>query len=65
MQIELKNVNFIYNKDSAEQVEALSDINLTFGGDSFIAIIGSTGSGKSTLIQLLNALQKPTEGTIL
>lgn len=42
----------------------MSDICLSLGGDSLTAIIGSTGSGKSTLIQMLNGLLKPTSGTI-
>ena len=65
MQIELQNVNYIYNEGLAHEAKALDDISLTLGGDSFTAIIGSTGSGKSTLIQLLNGLLRPTSGTIL
>ena len=42
----------------------MKDINLEIGGDSFIALIGSTGSGKSTLIQLLDGLIKPSSGKI-
>ncbi len=64
MQIKLENVNFIYNEGSKEEKTALRDINLELGGDCFIAVIGSTGSGKSTLIQLLNGLHKPNSGKI-
>lgn len=64
MQIKLENVNFIYNEGSEEEKTALRDINLELGGDCFIAVIGSTGSGKSTLIQLLNGLHKPNSGKI-
>lgn len=64
MQIKLENVNFIYNEGSEEESRAINNISLELGGDSFIAIIGSTGSGKSTLIQLLNGLLKPGSGKI-
>lgn len=64
MQIKLENVNFIYNEGSEEEKTALHDISLELGGDCFIAVIGSTGSGKSTLIQLLNGLHKPNSGKI-
>ncbi len=65
MNIRLENVNFIYNADSANSVSALENISLELGGDGIIAIVGSTGSGKSTLIQLLAGLLKPVSGTIL
>ena len=64
MQIKLEKVNYIYNPGTPEEVTALSDIDLEIGGDSFIAVIGSTGSGKSTFIQLLNGLLKPSSGRI-
>ena len=64
MIIKLENVNFIYNPGTVEEVTAVSDVNLELGGDSFTAIIGSTGSGKSTLIQLLNGLLEPASGQI-
>lgn len=65
MQIKLENVNYIYNPGTAYEKQALSDISTEIGGDSFTAVIGSTGSGKSTFIQLLNGLLKPTDGRIL
>ena len=64
MIIKLDHVNYIYNPDTVEKVVAVNDVNLEIGGDSLTAIIGSTGSGKSTLIQMLNGLLKPTSGTI-
>ncbi|MBO7729984.1 MAG: energy-coupling factor transporter ATPase [Lachnospiraceae bacterium] len=64
MIIRLENVNYIYNPGTAEEVKAISDVNLELGGDSFTAIIGSTGSGKSTLIQMLNGLLEPSSGSI-
>ena len=64
MIIKLDHVNYIYNPDTVEKVIAVDDVNLEIGGNSLTAIIGSTGSGKSTLIQMLNGLLKPTSGTI-
>ncbi|MBR3242011.1 MAG: energy-coupling factor transporter ATPase [Parasporobacterium sp.] len=64
MIIRLDHVNYIYNPETVEKVTAVTDVCLELGGDCFIAIIGSTGSGKSTLIQLLNGLLKPTDGTL-
>ncbi len=64
MNIKLDHVNYIYNEGTSEEVCALNDISLEFGKSEFIAMIGSTGSGKSTLIQLLNGLLKPTSGDI-
>lgn len=64
MIIKLDHVNYIYNPDTVEKVVAVNDVNLEIGGNSLTAIIGSTGSGKSTLIQMLNGLLKPSSGTI-
>ncbi len=64
MEIKLENVNYIYNAGLVNEVQALKNISLKIGGSSFIALIGSTGSGKSTLIQLLNGLLRPSSGTI-
>ena len=58
--IELNNVYKVYNNG----VSALADVNLSIEKGEFVGIIGHTGSGKSTLIQLLNGLLKPTEGNI-
>lgn len=63
--IEIKNLSFIYNKDTPFEVKALDDISLTIKDNSFIGIIGHTGSGKSTFMQQLNGLLKPTSGTII
>lgn len=63
--IEIKNLSFIYNKDTPFEVKALDDISLTIKDNSFIGIIGHTGSGKSTFMQQLNGLLRPTFGTII
>ncbi|MBQ6468828.1 MAG: energy-coupling factor transporter ATPase [Lachnospiraceae bacterium] len=62
--IQLKNVSYTYSSGTAYEVKALQHVNLDIRPGQFIAIIGHTGSGKSTLIQLLNGLLKPTEGQI-
>ena len=59
--IELKNINFEYEKGSP----VLKDINLEIKKGEFIGIIGHTGSGKSTMVQMLNGLIKPTSGKVL
>ena len=63
--IKAENVNYIYQKGTPFERQALFDINLEIADGSLAALIGHTGSGKSTLIQLFNALAKPTSGRIL
>lgn len=63
--IEIQNLSFIYNKNTPFEVKALDDISLTIKDHSFIGIIGHTGSGKSTFMQQLNGLLRPTSGTII
>ena len=65
MIIELKNVSFIYNPNTPFEKKALENINLEIDKGEFIGLIGHTGSGKSTLVQHLNGLIKPTQGTII
>lgn len=64
MSIRLENVNYIYGEVSGQEKWALKNINLTIHDREFIGIVGHTGSGKSTLTQLLNGLEKPSSGTI-
>ena len=64
MKIELKNVDYIYNEDREEKSYALKNINLEINKHEIIGLIGQTGSGKSTLVQLLNGLLLPTDGDI-
>lgn len=65
MSIELKQVSHIYNEGSAFQSVALKDISLTIEQGEFVALMGHTGCGKSTLVQHLNGLLKPTRGQVL
>ncbi len=63
MLIELKNVTHVYQDEN--NVTALNDINLDIEHGEFIGLVGHTGSGKSTLVQLLNGLIKPTQGKVI
>ena len=64
MSIILDHVNHIYEEDTAMAFPALVDVNLVIPDGQFIGLIGHTGSGKSTLVQHLNGLIKPTSGSI-
>ena len=60
MSIEIKDVTYIYDQGTPSESTALSHVNLTIQKGEFVGIIGHTGSGKSTLIQHLNGLIRPT-----
>lgn len=62
--IKLENVNYIYNPDTNNANHVLKDINLEISTGDFVGILGHTGSGKSTMIQLMNALEYATYGTV-
>ena len=64
MSIILDHVEYVYGADTSLAVHALKDINLVIPDGQFIGLIGHTGSGKSTLVQHLNGLIKPTGGSI-
>lgn len=64
MSIKIQNLEYIYNSKTVFESTALNNINCEIQNGEFIGIIGHTGSGKSTLIQQLNGLLKPTNGTI-
>lgn len=65
MGITLEGVNYTYQAGTPFEGRALFDINLTIKGGSYTAFIGHTGSGKSTIMQLLNGLNVPTEGAVI
>ena len=65
MSIEVKDLTYIYDPGTPNEKRALSNVNLTIHKGEFVGIIGHTGSGKSTLIQHLNGLVKPTSGKVL
>lgn len=64
MGIRLENVNYVYAAGTAEEKKALDNINLTINDGEFIGLVGHTGSGKSTLTQILNGLEKATSGSV-
>ena len=65
--IELNNITFTYNKNTPSAVCALDHVSLKIDGaaDGITGLIGHTGSGKSTLVQMLNGLLKPDEGQVI
>lgn len=64
MVIKLNDVNYTYDAQTAMSVHALDHVSLEIKDGEFVAIMGHTGSGKSTLIQMLNGLIRPTSGEI-
>ena len=65
MDISLKNVEYRYQADSPFERLAISDVSIDVPSGTYLAVIGHTGSGKSTVLQHLNALLKPTKGSVL
>lgn len=65
MIMKIENLNYIYNENTPFEKKALDNINLEINQGEFIGLIGHTGSGKSTLVQHLNGLVKPTSGRII
>ncbi|MBR2889796.1 MAG: energy-coupling factor transporter ATPase [Oscillospiraceae bacterium] len=63
--LEIKNLNHIYSAGTPFEHQALTDVSFSVERGEFIGVIGHTGSGKSTLIQHLNGLLKPTSGQII
>lgn len=65
MIMKINNLNYIYNPNTPFEKKALDNINLEINQGEFIGLIGHTGSGKSTLVQHLNGLMKPSSGEII
>ncbi len=65
MSIQVKNLEHIYNPGLPHESKALDDVSFEIEDGQFVGIIGHTGSGKSTLVQHLNGLLKPTSGQII
>ena len=64
-EITLENVSFYHGKDTPYEIKALKNVNLTVPSGVITGIIGHTGSGKSTMVQLFNGLHRPAEGKVL
>ena len=62
--LEVKNLNYIYSGGTPFEHKALDDVSFAVNRGEFVGIIGHTGSGKSTLMQQLNGLLKPTSGSV-
>ena len=63
--LEIKNLNYIYSAGTPFEHKALENVSFAVRPGEFVGIIGHTGSGKSTLMQQLNGLLKPTSGQVL
>ena len=63
--LELENVSFVYGKGTPFEKAAVKNVSVSFDEQATIGVIGHTGSGKSTLVQMLNGLYKPTSGRVL
>ncbi|HAS92222.1 MAG TPA: energy-coupling factor transporter ATPase [Clostridiales bacterium] len=64
MSIRTENIKYIYSEGTPFRTLALDNVSVTINQGEFVGIIGHTGSGKSTLIQLFNGLELPTEGKV-
>lgn len=63
--IHIKNISKIYNKGNEDEVSALKDVSIEIPQGEFVVIIGTNGSGKSTMLNLLLGTQTPTQGNIV
>jgi len=63
--IELENISYVYSKGTPYEVKALDGVSVSIESGSITGIIGHTGSGKSTFVQLLNGLERASEGRVL
>ena len=63
--LELKNISFVYGQGTPFEKKAVDDVSLSIKKGEFVGIIGHTGSGKSTLVQMLNGLIRPTSGQVI
>lgn len=65
MQIKVKNISYVFSPKTVSEFTALKDVSVNFKQGEFISIIGETGSGKTTFIEHLNALLRPSKGELL
>ncbi len=64
-EIQIKNLTYAYGKGTPYEMKALDNVSVTFGDNMITGLIGHTGSGKSTLVQMLNGLLRPDSGQVL
>lgn len=64
-ELRIENVSYVYSEGTPYEINALKNINVTIAEGEITGIIGHTGSGKSTLVQMLNGLVKPLGGRVL
>ena len=62
--LEIKNLNYVYSIGTPFEHKALDNVSFSVNRGEFIGIIGHTGRGKSTMVQMFNGLVKPTTGTV-
>ena len=65
MPVELKHVTCTYSPGTSQEIRAVTDLSLKIQDGEFVAVMGRTGSGKSTLIQLVAGLLEPDSGQVL
>ena len=65
MSIQVRNLSYVYNAGMPDEQKALDNVSFEVYDGQIAAIIGHTGSGKSTLVQHLNGLLRPSEGSII
>lgn len=63
--LELENISYVYGAGTPFEKRAVDDVSISIKKGEFVGIMGHTGSGKSTLVQMLNGLIKPTSGRVL
>lgn len=63
--LELENINYVYGVGTPFEKRAVDNVSVSIKKGEFVGIMGHTGSGKSTLVQMLNGLIKPTSGRVL
>ncbi len=65
MSLEIENISYIYGQGTPEEHVALKEVSFTIPENSFVGLVGHTGSGKSTIVQLMNGLLQPSKGRVL
>ena len=63
--LQVKDLNYVYSAGTPFEHKALENVDFSLNRGEFVGVIGHTGSGKSTLIQHLNGLLRPTQGRVL